>query len=373
MDDLDLRMIGAMFIDKIWAITGIDPRRSTAAIARAARASRLTVRRRLETWREAGVWLGLTVFPNPEYLGCRFEMQGFHLELGGSRSQPEFERKAREIVPALISFQTNDVWVYVILRSASESGAPSWTKELTAIPGVRALCEPFRLGFPSPRVPLRRSDWKILDALRERPEADVAVIARTVEMTPRGLRRRLSQLITHHQLFFYPSIDLTRSDGTVLYFGILLARDADPGAVRGAVAKQLPEMHEIEDLFPLATFLPPEVRDLVSGAIPFMLPAPSAAVTDRIRSEIALIPGVFDVLVNFPTRNLTFTSALNERIGAVRGSSNRAPVPPHTVSSEAQAGRSASNRSLSDAMVRLPENPTSGRVLTMDELPPPDV
>jgi DNA-binding Lrp family transcriptional regulator len=362
MDDLDLRLIGAMFIDKIWSPTGIDPRRSTTELARTANASRLTVRRRLELWREAGVWLGLAVYPNPEYLGCAFEMQGFHLELGESRSQPEFERRARELVPALLSFQTNDVWVYVMLRSLSESDTQSWTKELTAIPGVRALCDPYRITFPSPKGALRRSDWRILDALRERPEADLAVIAPAVEMTPRGLRRRLSQLIDHHQLFFYPSIDLTRSEGTVLYVGVLLAKDADPIAVRQAVVQRYPELHEIEDLFPLSIFLPPEVRALVSGDIPFMLPAASAAVTDRIRSEIALLPGVFDVLVNFPTRNMSFTRTLNERIGAVRGSPGRAPTPAASPPAKIRTGRSALVPPVWEGDSCHPESPIQGGV-----------
>ena len=318
MDALDLRLLRAMFREQLFSVTGIEPHVSVTHLSTTAGVSRLTVRRRLRHWRKVGVWGRMMVYPNPVSLGGSFAMQGFRVP--EERAQRRFLRLADLAIPAVMSFQTEDVWVFLIVLPGNRTNLP-WTRELATEPGVTMLSDPIPIPFPRPKGRLRPTDWTIISALREAGDLDWASVARRLKMNVRALGRRVSQLVGRDQLFFYPYIDLRRSSGTVAHVAAFFSAGWDESLLRRSIVERIPEVHPLDSIFPVRVLLPPELRKFVAGEFQFMVPIASMATTDRIRREIGEIPGVWNTHVSFPVQNQEVHSVLDGLIATAAAAS----------------------------------------------------
>jgi DNA-binding Lrp family transcriptional regulator len=317
VDALDLRLLRAMFRDDLFAITGINPWFTVTQLSRATGASRLTVRRRLSKWQKLGVWGRVMVYPNPASLGGCFAMEGF--QVVGEPAQRRFLRLAALVVPAVMAFQTEDVWVFLVVSSDLRTNSP-WTRELAAQDGVQFLGGPHRVSFPDPDGQLRPGDWACIAALRNMEELNWSAVARKLRMEPRAFRRRMVQLLERHQIFFYPYIDFSCSEGTVIHLATFLAPGADAELVRRSVTELLPDIHPIDPLFPTRTLLPPDLQRSVAGELQFMMAVTSMATTDRLRRQIGEIPGVCNTHVAYPVQNMGVQYVIDEMIAAASAS-----------------------------------------------------
>jgi DNA-binding Lrp family transcriptional regulator len=266
----------------------------------------------------------MMVYPNPGSLGGHFAMQGFRIP--EEAAQRRFLRFADLSIPAVMSFQTEDVWVFLIVIAKSQKRFP-WMRELADESGVAILSDPIRIPFPLPRGQLRPTDWALISALRQAGDSAWSPLADSLHMTPRALGRRISLLMERDQLFFYPYIDLRRSSGTVAHVAVFFSPGTDEERARQSIVEEIPELHPLDPIFSTRVLLPDELRKYVGGEFQFMAPLPSMAVTDRVRHQIGRIPGVWNTHVSYPVQNEEVHSLLDRMIAtAGRSPETRAPA-----------------------------------------------
>ncbi len=311
MDSLDIRLLRAMCRGGVFTLQGVEPRLSLQELARRSGVGRITVRRRLGLWQQSGFWRRVVAFPNPDLLGSSFWMQGLQLDAG--RDHARLERALEHALAPAISFHVQD-FICPLLLSETEDRDARRQAALRKSPGVRVLCSPVKIDFPRSAVRFSRRDWTILRALRESAAPDWVAAAGKAGVTLRGLERRVQRLMDGNALFFFPELDFRRSPGTVAWMGVLLGGAVPAEEVRAELQKRFPDVLLIENIFPFQIFLPPHVRLLAKDGFPLFLPVTSASIGEQLRREITSLPGVLDVLVAFPTRNICYGDAWDERI-----------------------------------------------------------
>lgn len=311
MDSLDIRLLRAMFPTRVFALTGVDPSVSVQDLSRAAHASRVTVRRRLDRWKEEGFWKRAVVFPNPDQLECSFLMQSFTLDPGQSRDRLE-DTLIKILEPAFL-FQTEYVYNPVLFSESREDSDRRQTTFRATGTG-RANCPPIEIPFPGSTVALGARDWEIIRALRSSPTLDLSAVANVARITLRGLERRVARLMAAHALFFFPELDFRRSPGSVAWVGVLFRPGADPKRLESELTRKFPDLFPVENFFPFQCLLPPAHRPSIGGSFPFFLPVPSASTGDQLRRDIGSIPDVAETLVGFPTQNISVPSSFDKRI-----------------------------------------------------------
>lgn len=277
-------------------------------LARTARTSRLTARRRLARWREEGFWTKVLVYPHPTSLGCSFRIQMFRAR--GLGSLEAFDKFARTHLRAMMYFQTDNVaGALSLYPGPKKSGARAPRSKPP--PGIEAMSEPSAVPFPTAQGSLRRSDWAIVRALRRAPELDWATVARSLRMTERGLCRRVKQLSDAHLLLFLPLTDFRSSHGSVTMVAPLITAEGDDSVVRQARFARCPDALEVEQVTPPDALLPPEIRGAGTRWLTFMVPTASIAEVDGIRQTLATVAGVFETHVSFPVRTVDLPGPLD--------------------------------------------------------------
>ena len=312
MDSLDSRLLRARFRDGVFALPGIDPRRTVVELAKRCGSSRLTVRRRLRQWVKSGFWGPITVFPNPDALGCAFYFQGFAVE--GARFLARLETEVARSPNVAFLFQVADFYGVVEVTKSLER-LPPLQHRLERLQGVRTMFAPVRIAFPPSRGELRPRDVRIVAALRRLPAPDWERVSADVGMTVHGLRRRISQLLDSDQLFFFPELDFRKSHGSVALVTIFLLPGTSEESIRKSVHERFPDYMELENIFPHQTMIPPSLqgpyqRGASPGAAPPVARAfccfvalKSAAEGDELHREFASIPGVYEPLILYPIRS----------------------------------------------------------------------
>ncbi len=316
MDCLDIRLLRAMCRDATYSLRGIEPRVSIFELARKARVSRVTVRRRLAHWRADGFWKGLETFPNPDAFGTRFEMQPFLLEVEPDRRR--LESALRETLRPMMVFQVESFYTPLLLSNGAAESARR-QREFSKASQCRVLSLPFNMPFPSSRAPLNTRDWRIVRALRRGAEPDWSRAADEVGMTVRGLERRVDYLVRSNALFFHPLLDFRRLPGSIAWVGLLYGTECDAPALWAGIEQLYPEVLRQEPTYPVEYLVPPGGGPEPAGAITFLLPVASAATGDQLRRDFANIEGVVNALVGFPTQCWSDPAVLDAWVSAKIG------------------------------------------------------
>ncbi|MGP8076438.1 MAG: hypothetical protein ACLP8Y_06890 [Thermoplasmata archaeon] len=118
-------------------------------------------------------------------------------------------------------------------------------------------------------------------------------------------------------LLFHPELDFRRSSGSVAWVGILFGRGVDGARFEADMVQRFPDLLRVESVFPFEHVLPPSDRPPIGGRFPFFLPVATAAAGEQLRRDVLTIPGVVDVVVGFPTKNISLPRAFDTRIEAV--------------------------------------------------------
>lgn len=311
MRSLDVRLLRAHFLGEVYALPGIYPRRTVVTLADSVGASRITVSRRLAKWREDGFWKGIIAFPNPDAIGMRFQFQAVLLEHG--RNRLHFEKAIRETFEPLILFQIESVYGACFL-SRSPADVARRARVFQRVSGCRLITPVVNLPFPGSVLDLTPRDWRILQAFRRSPEPDWARIASEAGMSVRGLQRRVDRLMSSNALFFQPLLDFRRLPMSVAWVGLLCGTGIDLRRLRIRLTERYPDMLEVDPVPPLDTFLPAEDRPPFHRSVSFLVPVASGSSADELRRELGTLSGVVDVIVGFPTQNMTVATGVDSEI-----------------------------------------------------------
>jgi DNA-binding Lrp family transcriptional regulator len=311
MESLDLRLLRSLYLEERLNLEGTDPRCSILTLSQKTGVSRITVSRRLARWRADGFWTGQTVYPNPDAFGLRFQMQAILLEHG--RDRPRLERAIREVLEPFLSFQVRDFYAPLLWSETPEETARR-QKAFAKVCAARVVYPPFDVPFERSKIPLRPRDWRIIQALRRTTEPDWPRVAEEVRMSLRGLERRVEQLMEAKSLFFHPDLDFRKLPVSVAWVGLLHDNSTDARGLLSQVAKLTTDIFPVTPFFPIEMLIPAVDRPPAAGSVAFFAALPSGSSGDQLRRDLAELPGVMDILLEFPTQNVSFPNRLDRMI-----------------------------------------------------------
>jgi DNA-binding Lrp family transcriptional regulator len=272
VDPLDAAILRTWFRTGQWAPEGIDPRRSTADLARALGAEPRTVSRRVRQWSEAGFLAGMSILPNPAYFGVELTAQAVGLEDLARRE--EFEEEVAHLEGPCLVHRLGAGYGLVYLH-ADAAAAERDRHHLGRLDGVHPLGGPFPVPMPPPEYVMRRRDWELLSALRRTGTPFIARAWTRLGLGRRAWHQRLSAWIDGNAVFFTPSLDFSRTRGTVIWVGGVV----EPGAladVEAATHRIWKEFVPVRGLFPLETLLPGRAPRDPLPSIQLLIPSRSA-------------------------------------------------------------------------------------------------
>ena len=240
MDDLDFRILGAIFGGGTWRFTDWDPRISTREIAIRVGIAPSTVWERLRTWEEAGFLLGYGVLPNPHLLGTRFVSH--NVRLVDSAARDAFVAAAERLEGVVGFFHHVNAWVSVIAFDPSAEASRRRSDLLARLEGSEHVEPPHVV----PDVPLRgrdpdRVDWRILKALAGWSSRSLAPVAREVGVSERTVKRRYERMARDRLVWFSPFLDFARVKGVVASLIVEFDPDLGYAAVANALKNRYPD------------------------------------------------------------------------------------------------------------------------------------
>lgn len=269
MEEVDLRIMRHMGLAPflVWPHPPASLR--PPAIARALKVSSDTVKRRLAAMRKAAVFHGTHVFPNPRLLGLR--MASLHFQPVGQRV-PAQEIAAVPGVLGVFDMVGGDRCIDVAFGDGRPR--PALEKDLVAVLGAT----PHHFvdyAAPVPQQELSRLDWRIVQALRSRPDTTLEQAADHIGLSLRTVKRRFDRMA---------------KAGAIDVIGLF-----DPGAVKGHVVVDLllhlqpgsgpADLAQVLNLFRtrwVAQWSPPDQR---LGHIALVFVAASAREIEDLRRE----------------------------------------------------------------------------------------
>jgi DNA-binding Lrp family transcriptional regulator len=287
---------------------GIDPRKSPEIIAKRLRVSPATVRRRFTTWRSQGFLLGYDVIPNPGLLGGRLVARLMDFV------DPVAQEKAIEslsLIDGMIQVDPARSTLLAVYFVDSATQSERRSRQLGCVAGTKELGPELAFEFPACSRPMSRADWRLVMALRRRPEGSLAELAKEVGQSTRTTSRRLDSLLDERALMFDPILDFSRFHQTL----------ADL-----AVSIELAEMreevvHEIRSLYPPSFSswgLPlPDPHGKETATVHLWVTAPTSAELDALTARVAHIPGVKQVMLWYGRSTLPIRYWLDERIETI--------------------------------------------------------
>jgi DNA-binding Lrp family transcriptional regulator len=283
---------------------GFDPRKSPEVMARRLGVSPWTVRRRLRDWKRRGFLLGYDVIPHPALLGGRLAVRILEF------SDPIAQERAMgalgwidgviQIVPARSSLL---VVYFVDARSRADRRLPQFQR----IEGARDIGP--EMPFPLPPCPRRMSssDWRLVRALRRRPEARVAELAREVGHSTRSTSRRYSSLLDDGALMFDPIMEFSRFSQSL---AVLVAYIEHP-EMREEIELAIRAMHPQSIRSEGST---PTDSNGAPATVQMWVAAPTSAELDELPGRVSHIPGVSQPILWYARSIVPVRTWLDERI-----------------------------------------------------------
>ncbi|HZY69507.1 MAG TPA: hypothetical protein VFF67_00820 [Thermoplasmata archaeon] len=229
MDDLDLDILREMFHGRVLKFGGFYPWVTPAQISRALGVPPSTVKLRLANWRKSGFLHGIALFPHPSLFG---------LGIYGLALDPESAAGRASIAEALKNHPTAaHVWEPETIHSfywigyldATRASMLEAERMFGRLPGVRVIGDSDD-SFPLPECSLDPShlDWRIIRAVRARPEVPLSKIAAELHVGFRTIAHRFARLVSSHAILCMPRMDFRRTSRTFAMVLLVLSEDADP-------------------------------------------------------------------------------------------------------------------------------------------------
>lgn len=321
MDETDLAILREMFFDRVWRFGGLDPRVSSAEIARRLHLSHTTVSDRTRDWSEGGFLDGYVVFPNPDLFGLR--LMGQILVSPSPRAASAVLAVAPRTRGLAYALELRDGDLLLLYLGSDQTIAERGGAMLSRVPRVRMDNAYHPWPMPPSVGRVGELDWRIIRALRASPMAPLGTIARKLAISPRLLRRRFDRLLDHHVLFYLPRLDPSKTSGALAVFNVYLTEDADPSAVWKLI-------HDLNKVYlPLTPWgaenlvweLLPSRPDLNHFLLFFLVLESPARVTDMVR-RIEGFPGVRSAHAEFWTRWWDFPRAYDLAIAELTESAS---------------------------------------------------
>jgi DNA-binding Lrp family transcriptional regulator len=207
-DDEDIRIVKALASPSSFQW---DVRISFANVARGLAIDEATVRNRLTRMHEAGFLQGWQLVLNPSMLGREAAM----VELGVSdpESKPDAISRLRllEGVTLIDDFYGNKLAVQTLYENAvALERQVQLAASLCGCPNPAC----WKLGFPPCHLTPTKTDWRIIQVLRQNARGRLMDVSRSLHLSTRTVKRHLQHLVDGNAFYLDPVLDLGRVGGT---------------------------------------------------------------------------------------------------------------------------------------------------------------
>jgi DNA-binding Lrp family transcriptional regulator len=313
-DPIDIEILREMYREGAVNLAGIDPRLNATRVARKLRIGRSRVAARLRAWRESGFLRKYDVWLNPGLLGWHGAWVA--VQVDHRRSKPGLFRRLALVDGVVAGMDFLGEWISVAVVAPDAAALDRRIGLIRNLVGVKDLDGPERWVVPEPKRPLTTLDVRIVRALRERPMANLAEIARRVGVSTRTMTRRYSALVDDWAVWFVPVFDFT----TLAYPVVSLNVHVRAGLGRETISPQLREHYPMT-----LDFTNSQVGPMTSAQdLAFFVSLPSAAHLEDLERRVEGMEGVEHVESYVMVRTYDYPEWFDKHLDSVLG--NPAPV-----------------------------------------------
>jgi DNA-binding Lrp family transcriptional regulator len=258
----------------------------------------------LKMWRSQGFLLGFDVLPNPGLLGGRLAAR--LLEFDSSIAQENAVRPL-SLIDGMVQIEPARTTLLAVYFVESDPQSERRLKQFQGIEGVREVGPEWSFEFPSCSRRMSRADWRLVLALRRRPEAKLAELAAETGQSVRTTSRRYDSLLDEGAIIFDPVWDWSRFRRTLA----VLSATVDRPELRERAIREIRAMHP-EAI--RSWGLRPTNQKGESVSLYLIVTAPASSELDQLAARVAHLPGVSQVRLWYGHSTLLVPSWLTERI-----------------------------------------------------------
>ena len=311
MDSLDFaiyRYLSPEGDARFWAGRRVvDPRVTAREIAARVGISENGVRARLRSLTKQGFLRGTAVAPNPSLFGVRTLVAKVPVKAPGDVKRVFHDLALVEgVVFARDTIDEEDRTVQAYFVSDGPRTTARRTALLRRLSPTAEVSEPVPYWIPECERPLSPLDWRILHAVRLRPDSTLAEIATAQHIGLKTLARRYHQLIDSRACWWTLGPD--SEEFPLALVAVELSSPTLREAVNDGILKAGPGWIPVSsDGLGLE---PSSALTVVAGLLPIEAPA----ILERAVGKIGELPGVVRVRRTFALGSRTYPDWFTERI-----------------------------------------------------------
>ncbi len=255
-----------------------DARESYARMASRLGVDEETVRRRVTRLQEDGVIGKFVLGLNPHLLGGDLACIYLELKDSVSREQAISKIKLMDEIVVIHGLHKDGLLLFIYFKDDSALARRISLIESICITKVSMV---WKLAFPPFELDMSKTDWKILYALRKDPRKKTSDLASDLGISPRTVKRRVTQLSEGKAFFLDVDINLAKIGGFP-YVMIVYCADG--------VTKK-----EVDKVIMSGIRRPMWIYTASSNHSIFALGCENISETDRISNWVMKINGVSDL------------------------------------------------------------------------------
>jgi DNA-binding Lrp family transcriptional regulator len=234
-DDLDIRIIKALASPSSFQW---DVRISYAHVAAGLGVDEETIRNRLKHMNDVRFLRGWQLILNPALLGREAAIVELHVD--ESESKPEVISRLSLLpgVTLIDDFYGKDLAVSTLYEN--HSTLERQVRLMASLCGGSAPVS-WKLGFPPCKLIPTRTDWRIMRALRRDGRGRLSDVARSLRLSTRTVKRRMTQLVDGNAFYLDPVLNLENVGGVRCRFWVT-SEASRKQAVDKAILSGLPRI-----------------------------------------------------------------------------------------------------------------------------------
>ncbi|MHB8568295.1 MAG: Lrp/AsnC family transcriptional regulator [Nitrososphaerales archaeon] len=198
-------------------------RESLSSVAKKVGVDEETVRRRVEQMRRAGILTGWQLIVNPHLIGR--DSASLELDVQNATPKNKVIDQIRLVdgVISILDFQGPSLQVGIYYKNER-----MLTKQISLMESICGCKHSmfWNVFFPVCKLKMTKTDWVLLEILRNNPRRKLAEIALDAKLSTRTVTRRLNLMVENYTFFLHALIDLKKVGG-LAYRMLLYSKDPD--------------------------------------------------------------------------------------------------------------------------------------------------
>jgi hypothetical protein len=257
----------------------------------------------------------MSVYPNPEFYGLTSVGQYFIIT--DTRTLPQTRTQLACNHRLFLTYEYgpqvgHDLMLSTLHEFKSPAERTAHQNALKEMHGIEPASPLFTVKFPPPKMELSPLDFRMIRALRIRPEMKVPELARRLGIPVKRARRHFNALLDGDAMFFLPQTDFAAGGGSVLLVSVFFPADSDYWAMRECIVRLCPDLIRVFPSVKNELILPPMPDGTRLTYFAFFLPVNSVQLAAPIEVGLRALKDVRNVSVTFPLRSYENRSCFDD-------------------------------------------------------------